>query len=159
MKVIQTKYRDCHFRSRLEARWAVFFDELHIEWEYEPEGFVCDDGTWYLPDFYLPRFNGGLYVEVKREGGDLSKARSFGRENPLLICEGLPGMRVYTMLDPLHVECDVVFSRKYLFGGANADEHRLYMHANKGEEEFGGEIVNKAVTAAKSKRFEFEDAA
>ncbi len=26
IKAIQTKYRGYHFRSRLEARWAVFFD-------------------------------------------------------------------------------------------------------------------------------------
>ena len=52
------------FRSRLEARWAVFFDAMGIEWEYEPEGIVLSDGTNYLPDFYLPHFH--CYFEVKR---------------------------------------------------------------------------------------------
>lgn len=53
IKAIQTKYRGYNFRSRLEARWAVFFDELDIEWQYEPEGFELPDGTRYLPDFHI----------------------------------------------------------------------------------------------------------
>jgi hypothetical protein len=35
---IQTHYNGYHFRSRLEARWAVFFDECGIRYQYEPEG-------------------------------------------------------------------------------------------------------------------------
>lgn len=62
-KAIETHYNGYRFRSRLEARWAVFFDHAHIKYEYEPEGFELDDGTKYLPDFYLPE--GGYYVEVK----------------------------------------------------------------------------------------------
>lgn len=44
-KAIQTEYRGYLFRSRLEARWAVFFDACRIPWEYEPEGLVLSDGT------------------------------------------------------------------------------------------------------------------
>ncbi len=40
MKPIETNYRGCRFRSRIEARWAVFFDALGIKWWYEPEGFA-----------------------------------------------------------------------------------------------------------------------
>lgn len=50
IKAIETQYRGHLFRSRLEARWAIFFDCMGIQWEYEPEGFDVD-GTWYLPDF------------------------------------------------------------------------------------------------------------
>jgi len=32
---IPTEYAGCTFRSRLEARWAVFFDAMRIEWQYE----------------------------------------------------------------------------------------------------------------------------
>jgi hypothetical protein len=53
IKAIETRYAGCRFRSRLEARWAVFFDHLHIAWKYEPEGFVCGP-VRYLPDFTLP---------------------------------------------------------------------------------------------------------
>lgn len=66
MKAIETVYRGYRFRSRLEARWAVFFDELALKWEYEPEGFELGDGETYLPDFFLPESN--LWVEVKAAG-------------------------------------------------------------------------------------------
>ena len=45
IKAIETEYSGHKFRSRLEARWAVFFDSLGIKWEYEPEGFETDAGT------------------------------------------------------------------------------------------------------------------
>jgi len=54
IKAIETRYAGCNFRSRLEARWAVFFDHLGIKWEYEREGYVGVRGTPYLPDFWLP---------------------------------------------------------------------------------------------------------
>lgn len=65
IKPIETVYNGYRFRSRLEARWAVFFDAAGIKYEYEPEGFQLEDGTMYLPDFYLPIL--GIYVEVKNE--------------------------------------------------------------------------------------------
>jgi hypothetical protein len=68
LKAIPTRYAGCYFRSRLEARWAVFFDTLDIKWQYEPEGFETPHG-WYLPDFYLPE--GGAWVEIK--GGSFTK--------------------------------------------------------------------------------------
>lgn len=43
IKAIETQYKGYRFRSRLEARWAVFFDVLGIQWEYEPEGFDLTD--------------------------------------------------------------------------------------------------------------------
>lgn len=63
---VETMYKGYRFRSRLEARWAVFFDSLGIMWEYEPEGIVLSNGKSYLPDFYLINFN--CYFEVKRKG-------------------------------------------------------------------------------------------
>lgn len=63
VKPIETKYKGYRFRSRLEARWAVFLDELDIRYEYELEGFTLPSGTAYLPDFFLP--NLGVFVEVK----------------------------------------------------------------------------------------------
>ncbi len=62
MKAIETIYKGHRFRSRLEARWAVFFDALDIRWEYEKEGYDLD-GLWYLPDFYLPDHK--YWIEVK----------------------------------------------------------------------------------------------
>lgn len=62
IKPIETLYKGYRFRSRLEARWAVFFEKLGIGYKYESEGYekgnVC-----YLPDFYLPASQ--TWVEVK----------------------------------------------------------------------------------------------
>lgn len=58
---IPTWYAGNLFRSRLEARWAAFFDLLGWEWVYEP---LDLDG--YIPDFVLTNFKRGqLLVEVK----------------------------------------------------------------------------------------------
>lgn len=63
IKPIETYYNGYRFRSRLEARWAVFFDAAGIRYEYEPEGFNLGDGYYYLPDFYLPDYD--VWVEIK----------------------------------------------------------------------------------------------
>lgn len=75
---IETLYVGTKFRSRLEARWAVFFDTLKIKWHYEVEGFRLSlrDGQepiLYLPDFYIPsqeKFPKSLWVEVKSPADD-----------------------------------------------------------------------------------------
>lgn len=59
MKAIPTKYAGVQFRSRLEARWAAFFDLIQWDWEYEPL-----DLNGYIPDFVL-KFQTPLLVEVK----------------------------------------------------------------------------------------------
>ena len=63
IKPIETEYKGYRFRSRLEAKWAVFFDEAQIPWRYEIEGYKLSNGVCYLPDFYLPTFQ--IYVEIK----------------------------------------------------------------------------------------------
>ena len=66
IKAIQTRYKGYHFRSRLEARWAVFFDALGLEWEYEPEGFDLGEAGWYLPDFKVYSTTGCVgWYEIK----------------------------------------------------------------------------------------------
>lgn len=62
ISVIPTVYNGIQFRSRLEARWAVFFDAVGLEWEYEPEGYT-DGEISYLPDFWLPGID--MFFEVK----------------------------------------------------------------------------------------------
>lgn len=66
---IPTRYAGFRFRSRLEARWAVFFNELGITWQYEPQGYlVGEEQIPYLPDFWLPEL--GMWVEVKGSATD-----------------------------------------------------------------------------------------
>lgn len=87
MKAIETKYKGYRFRSRLEARWAVFFDALGIVWEYEPQGYELSDGTRYLPDFRIPTVNVGFpwFVEVKGQAptsDELRKCALVVAQNP-----------------------------------------------------------------------------
>lgn len=84
-KAHPTVYSDVQFRSRLEARWAAFFDLVDWTWEYEPidlpgwtpdfrVGFRCSH-TECCADFCSPKVNGSyprnenhrhiLLVEVK----------------------------------------------------------------------------------------------
>ena len=63
IKAIETRYKGYRFRSRLEARWAVFFDALGIKWEYEKEGYDLGKAGRYLPDFWLPECN--RFIEIK----------------------------------------------------------------------------------------------
>lgn len=73
IKAIETVYNGYKFRSRLEARWAVFFDALEVKYEYEPQGFHLPSGP-YLPDFWLP--NHEVWVEIKPDRTNEPLARA-----------------------------------------------------------------------------------
>lgn len=60
---IPTTYNGTKYRSRTEARWAVFFEELSLTVRYEEEIITFDDDSKYLPDFYIEEFD--CYFEVK----------------------------------------------------------------------------------------------
>ena len=62
IKAIETEYGGHRFRSRVEARWAVFFDAIGLKYEYEIEGFEME-GLRYLPDFYIPSLD--RWFEIK----------------------------------------------------------------------------------------------
>lgn len=97
IKAIETIYSGYRFRSRLEARWAVFFDALGVVYEYEKEGYDLGEAGWYLPDFWLPEFK--LWVEIKpaafignKTNEEHKKARALrnGLGYPVMLCYGLP---------------------------------------------------------------------
>lgn len=56
---ITTIYKGTEYRSRLEAKWAAFFDLLHWRHTYEPF-----DGDGYIPDFMI-HGDRPLLVEIK----------------------------------------------------------------------------------------------
>jgi len=55
-------YAGVQFRSRLEAKWAAFFDLVGWKWEYEPL-----DLNGYIPDFLVTFLNRSApwIIEVK----------------------------------------------------------------------------------------------
>jgi len=62
------------YRSRNEARWAIFFKELGIIFAYEDEGFDLGAGIRYLPDFHIPlqdNFKRDMYFEIKPSASGL----------------------------------------------------------------------------------------
>lgn len=90
---IQTEYNGYKFRSRLEARWAVFFDEMGLKYQYEHEGYEIAPGVWYLPDFRLA----DCWVEIKGDRGELNEAdRKMG-----LFVSGLRVPGIVVCGDPL----------------------------------------------------------
>lgn len=76
LKAIETVYGNHRYRSREEARWAVFLDVLRIPFEYEKEGYDLD-GLWYLPDFWLPQQQ--VWFEVKGQFPDETEWEKAGR--------------------------------------------------------------------------------
>jgi hypothetical protein len=85
LRAIETWHNGRLYRSRTEARWAVFFEALREPFEYELEGFVLapvpmddinidpsiywdEEDVFYVPDFWLPRSQ--QWIEVKPDIGD-----------------------------------------------------------------------------------------
>lgn len=95
-------YNGICFRSRLEARWAVFFDVMGIKYEYEPKQFTLDYGVKYTPDFALHNVRwrwkkSPIYVEIKGFNNWLDipmdervRIESFSKYEPLIILGNIP---------------------------------------------------------------------
>lgn len=64
IQAIPTTYKGIKYRSKTEAKWALFFDIEHIPYHYEPEGFQTDAG-WYVPDFQFVEAERLTFFEVK----------------------------------------------------------------------------------------------
>lgn len=101
IKPIETFYNGYRFRSRTEARWAVFFDAAGIEYVYEPEGYDLGDAGWYLPDFWIPNAsyrkykreelkNNGVFLEIKPDETSLEDLESGYKYNTLAKQSGYP---------------------------------------------------------------------
>lgn len=91
MDPIETEYKGYRFRSRLEARWAVFLDSLGATWTYEPQGFQFENGERYLPDFQVDSFD--CWIEVKGpEPSDRDRELCYllakGSGSPVILAQG-----------------------------------------------------------------------
>jgi hypothetical protein len=96
-----TWYGENWFRSKLEAQWAVFFDQLGLSWSYEPETFEFENGEKYKPDFWIEDWR--CYVEIKFGEKDIrawpaSRLRRLRRLKPkcaVLLVAGRPALDEY----------------------------------------------------------------
>jgi hypothetical protein len=126
LKAIDTPYSNHLFRSRLEARWAFYFDVLNTTWEYEKEGFELGNGERYLPDFYLPQHR--LYAEIKPikfNYKEHSKCKRLAAQSECNVIEivGLPSVNPFTVIMPCkkYVCTKCGFEEQYDF-----DKKRVY---------------------------------
>ncbi len=167
MKAIETQYKGYRFRSRVEARWAVYFDADGIEWEYEKEGYTLPEVGRYLPDFWLPRVK--MFAEVKAEkfsriegGRCYALARHSGY--PVLMLDGPPDYRSYYAIEDsdgrVNVECDYIVST----GGEGYYESESRFFCSTGaaawptpgrEDWITAAIHSHAIDASRSARFEY----
>jgi hypothetical protein len=148
LKAIETRFKGCRFRSRTEARWAVYFDAIGTPWQYEKEGFDLPSGK-YLPDFWLPQVE--MWAEVKpveltpveyRLAAELAALS----QRAFLMLVGPPENKPYWAIEPGGEECS------YSLTGTCLDEDRFYSSPCV-DDEFPD--AGKAVEVARSARFEF----
>lgn len=167
IKPIQTRYKGYRFRSRLEARWAVFFDALGLAWEYEPEGFELKSGR-YLPDFKVTYPDRGnpidYWFECKSSLDsltqyDMARLLEFEEAKNLIILDGVPDCKMYVLPSDYSDQPDWC-ARHSRFGTALWswkgrpwwDEYSNFF--GDMEYDMGQKEIAFAVEAARSARFE-----
>lgn len=95
---VPTDYAGIRFRSRLEARWAVFLATAGIEWRYEPRTLAIHVPRRHrlipwLPDFWLPHsaqlaeVKGFMYADGFRRIRDIAH----GTKYDVVILGHIPG--------------------------------------------------------------------
>lgn len=143
IKAIETVYKGYKFRSRLEARWAIFFDALDIEWEYEKEGYDLGELGWYLPDFEIKLSNGEeWFVEVKGNTADKLGIRKALFLDSYSYEMGKIGVIMMSKFEYPHYSCDK----------DGPDFNKAWINMTRFGVDF--ERYNKAVDKAKQARFE-----
>ena len=151
---IRTIYAGVEFRSRLEARWAVFFDAMGIPWRYEPRRFPLEGKGSYLPDFRLWDV---YYVEVKPDRYATDDPEGYGilaalvllkqftkqKDQDAIFLHGPPRIRAYSLVLDGHLGESVDLSRLAAVGPG-------YSHPTNsdGFEFFDRDAFKSGVTAA-----------
>lgn len=104
IKAIPTEYNNHTFRSRMEARWALFFDVLGVKWTYEPDVYDIGDGQKYFPDFYFPEYD--FFAEIKPTEFNEIEERKWIKfcninKKPLLLLIGNPHAKISKLYLPI----------------------------------------------------------
>lgn len=150
ISAIPTRYKGYHFRSRLEARWAVFFDTMGCQWQYEPNGYQLADGSLYLPDFLIHEgFSEAAYIEVKPP---VESALKVGLANCRALLEVVgASISLISMVVGPPGEREVLSFVK----GFNGAEYDFFTTTDRAFGRFTGDPrVIDAINAARSARFE-----
>jgi hypothetical protein len=162
LKAIETTYNGYRFRSRLEARWAVFFDALGMKYQYEPEGFDLGAAGRYLPDFWLETVS--MWAEVKPRSLSLEEqnkciALAEQSEFPVLLLIGPPEFKPYDAYERWPRGHGKAFKIDYLMTDEYFSEHRLFCGPGQWDDEVRDAWVlserdQRAYLAARGARFE-----
>jgi len=157
IKPIETHYNGHRFRSRLEARWAVFFDSLGIEWEYEREGYDLGSLGYYLPDFWFPKQNvwgevkhAHISIEERINVGLKAGALSSMTDAGFILLEGIPDDKPYQLC--YFDENEMIHSESICFHVHSTGQFYSLMLGNIECKHWSD--VETAVISARSARFE-----
>jgi hypothetical protein len=97
-------YNHYRFDSRLEARYAFWFDLVGVAWRREADVIALSDNLTYIPDFYLTGWR--CWVEVKGDVVNdsaglkiIEKCEQLARQStlPVILCFD----------DPLEAKCAI----------------------------------------------------
>lgn len=163
LKPIETTYNGYRFRSRLEARWACFYDALALPYAYEAEGYDLD-GLWYLPDFWLSTLN--CWVEIK---GQRPNAEEIKKATALANLGGRPVVLFAGEIDPrivAGIATDKYYPNSYAWASCAKCNHVDIIDVNAFKAvhcpicekvclfRFSSPLLRKAYDVARSARFE-----
>ena len=88
-KIVGGKRKDLesdYFRSKWEANYARYLNQMEINWEYEPKTFWFEDirsgTTSYTPDFYLVDSDEWVEVKGRWDSKSKTKLRRFKKYHP-----------------------------------------------------------------------------
>ena len=150
-----TQYNGYEFKSRTEARWAVFFDSLGIKYTYEHQDFWLN-GVRYLPDFWLPDLCfDGCFAEIKGyyfTDKEKWKCEQLCRQTkrPVLMITGIPA---FDPVDALIFENGRIEQYKGAIYGAN--KKGIFWEPAVYDNTIFCKNYSDAIKAAKQYKFEF----
>lgn len=109
-KSVTTKYNGQIYDSRLEAKYAIIFDEMGIEYYYHTETFQLEDGTKYEPDFYLPKYDCWFEVKGVMTEIDEHKVQCLEKESEKRVFVGFEGFKLEDLYKTEYFITDEGFS-------------------------------------------------
>ena len=139
---LKTKFRGVIYRSQTEARWAVFFDAIGVQFSYEPETISLSTGRKYVPDFFIKDFD--AYFEVKPSNDaivteEATKARCLAHDRAgqrVWLAVGAPAPKTPNILVldrwPPEVTIEEILSKpeyRYWFHEDRRDEQVFWLHS------------------------------